>query len=120
MSVACARVPATTPIPWPILSFVMRVESIDITLQMRELIRDLIRVRDDVQTLVAQLEDLEATSQRLLESTLVVSAEMTPLWDDSYSLCGDARCDGTCPVCVNGEYVDEVDEGEKYCRRGRR
>ena len=120
MSVALARVPANAVVPWTILSFVMRVETTELKLQLEELIRQFQKLRDELTPIVAQLETLEYKIEPLLEETLVFQANLVPLWDDTYNLCGDAQCDGSCHVCSDGEYLDEYDEGEKYCRRGRR
>lgn len=120
MSVATARVPANAHVPWTILSFVLRVESADLKPPLEDLIRQFARLRDELAPLVAQLQDLARKIEPLVEETLVFQANLVPLWDDSYNLCGRTRCKGTCAICLDGEYLDEVDDGEKYCRRGRR
>lgn len=119
MSVATARVPTGARVPWTILSFVLRVESADLKPPLEELIRQFARLHDDLPPLVAQLEDLHRKFDSLLEEILVFQSNLVPLWDDTYNLCGRKACRGTCAICLDGEYLDEVDEGEKYCRRRR-
>lgn len=120
MSVALARVPATACVPWTILSFVMKLEKDELKPQLEDLIRQFERLRDELVPLVLQLQELLQKMEPLLEETLTFQANLVPLWDDTYNLCGRASCNGTCHICLDGEYMDEVDEGEKYCRRGRR
>ena len=120
MSVATARVPVNATVPWTILSFVMKIEKDEMKPQLEELIRQFQRLRDELVPLTLYLEELQAKMVPLIEETLIIKENMTPLWDDSYNLCGRKSCRGNCPVCLDGEYIDEVDVGEKYCRRGRR
>lgn len=120
MSVAMARVPATARVPWTILTFVLRVESADLKPPLEDLRRQFEALREDLVPLIAQLEDLGRKMEPLLEETLIFQANLVPLWDDSYNLCGRASCKGNCAICLDGEYDGEEDYTEKYCRRGRR
>ncbi len=119
MSIATARVPAHARVPWTILSFVLKVEKDELKPQLEELIRQFQRLREELVPLINQLQDLNRKIEPLVEETLEFQANLVPLWDDTYNLCGRASCKGTCSVCRDGEYLDEVDEGEKYCRRRR-
>ncbi len=120
MSVAIARVPAHARVPWTILSFVMKIERDDLKPQLEELIRQFQRLQDELTPLIAKLQEIDTKVAPLLEETLTFQANLVPLWDDTYNLCGRRSCKGNCAICLDGEYLDEVDEGEKYCRRGRR
>lgn len=115
-----ARVPANARVPWTILSFVMKIETNDLKPSLEELIRQFQKLRDELTPLIAQLNDLHQKLEPLLDETLIFQANLVPLWDDTYNLCGRTSCKGNCAICRDGEYLDEVDEGEKYCRRGRR
>jgi hypothetical protein len=119
MAVALARVPAHVRVPWTILTFVLKVESSDLNPQLEDLIRQFQRLKDDLVPVRDQLEELERKGVPLLEEVLTFQANIVPVWDDTYNLCGRASCAGNCAVCLDGEYLGEVDEGEKYCRRRR-
>lgn len=120
MSVALAYVPAHTRVPWTILSFVLRVETNDLVPQLERLAQDFQRLQQDLVPLNDQLDILAAQVVPLLEEARAFQATLAPVWDDTYNLCGRASCNGRCVICREGEFLDEVDEGEKYCRRGRR
>jgi hypothetical protein len=119
MAVALARVPAHVRVPWTILTFVLKVESCDLKPQLEELIRQFQRLKDDLVPLIGQMQEIAQKIEPLVEETLTFQANLVPLWDDTYNLCGRTSCKGNCPICLDGEYLDEVDEGEKYCRRRR-
>lgn len=115
-----ARVPASARVPWTILTFVLRVESADLKPPLEELTRKFQTLLEELAPLITELEDLGRKIQPLLEETLTFRANLTPLWEDNYNLCGDPQCDGDCRVCQEGEYDGEEEYTEKYCRRGRR
>ncbi len=120
MSTALARVPPTARVPWTILSFVMKLEKDELKPQLEELIRQFKRLHEEVAPLIAELQELDRKFQPLVEETLTFRANITPVWDDSYNLCGRSSCDGLCSVCLDGESMFDIDDDEKYCRRGRR
>jgi len=119
MAVALARVSAHTRIPWTILTFVLKVESQDLKPQLEDLIRQFQRLKDELAPVIEQLQEIGQKIEPLVEETLTFQANLIPLWDDTYNLCGRASCKGNCSVCLDGEYLDEVEDQEKYCRRRR-
>lgn len=121
MAVAVARVPSTcTHIPIGILALAMKVETEAFVAETAELITLFGLAIEGVQEIRARLVDLETKVTKSLDFVGRLVAETEPLWDDSFNLCGDSACDGTCMVCQDGEYLGEEDVDEKYCRRGRR
>jgi hypothetical protein len=120
MATVDVRVKSTTPIPWTILPLVLRIETKELCPTIEALAIQCNDLLIEVSPLILQLESLHGKIDRLLERILVFQQELVPIWDDTYNLCGDPTCDGTCMVCEDGEYDGEDDVAEKYCRRGRR
>lgn len=120
MSLIEVRVSIRASIPWNILARVMRFESnlvcpvlTDLTTRCQDLLIE-------VSPLIFQLESLGRKIDGLTKRIDAFREELTPLWDDSYNLCGDSTCTGECTVCTDGEYDGDEDSPEKYCKRGRR
>jgi hypothetical protein len=120
MAFATIRVLPHTKVPWEILDLVLRIEGETFIPQVETLCADLTALQDEYKQIHATLTDLATKVDQLLAEALDLKDETAPLWDDSYTLCGDPRCDGDCRVCQEGEEDYEDDSTEKYCRRGRR
>lgn len=120
MAFATLRVPLNATVPWEILDLVIRIEGESFIPQVETLRAELMALREDIKQIQETLTDLATKVDQLLVDALELQAETAPLWDDSYNLCGDPRCEGDCRVCQEGEEDYEDDYTEKYCRRGRR
>jgi hypothetical protein len=120
MAFATVRVPLEAKVSWEILEMALRIEGETIRPQLETLCADLTALQDEYKQIQATLTDLVTKVDQLLAEALDLKDETAPLWDDSYTLCGDPRCDGDCRVCQEGEEDYEDDTTEKYCRRGRR
>ena len=107
-------------IPVDILPLVMQFETARVVPLVKTILTDLISLRIDVLSLCTELEDLSEQMARCQSDVDLLIEETTPLWDDTYRLCGDPDCDGGCRVCQEEEAFLEDDATEKYCRRGRR
>ena len=116
MAVAVVRVRPNSVVSWILLHMVMRIESEELLPQLERLVSEFKTIDEETNTYVAALDSLLAEIEPVLEDAL----QMESPWDDTYTLCGDARCDGDCRVCQEGEEDYEEDTSEKYCRRGRR
>jgi hypothetical protein len=120
MAVATARVIPGVPIPWDLLGLVIRSDGDWIQTQTEALLRDLTRLRTETSTLHETLTDLATKVDHLLAAVTELVEDTRPLWDDSYTLCGNPSCAGDCRVCQEGEYDGEEEVVEKYCARRRR
>lgn len=116
MAVAVVRVRPNSVVSWILLHMVMRIESEELLPQLERLVSEFKTIDEETNTYVAALDSLLAEIEPVLEDAL----QMESPWEDTYTLCGDARCDGGCRVCQDGEEDYEEDTSEKYCRRGRR
>jgi hypothetical protein len=107
-------------VSWNILVLVLRIEWETIGPELERIHEHLRMLHDDVVTALEKIETLQVKIEPLLQRVLELKNDTAPLWEDTYSLCGNPRCHGTCTVCQEGEedYVDDYEE--KYCRRGRR
>ena len=120
MAFAVARVLPNANVPWTILAMVLKTEGETFRPALATLTDELIALRAEVATLHDTLIDLATKVDQCLAAATDLVKETEPLWDDSYNLCGNPRCDGGCRVCQEGEYDGEEEYVEKYCRRGRR
>lgn len=120
MSFAVARVPLDAKVTWEILDMVLRIEGETFRPQAEALCANLTALHDEIKLIQKTLSDLATKVEQLLSEATELKEETAPLWDDSYNLCGNPRCDGGCRVCQDGEEDYEDDYTEKYCRRGRR
>jgi hypothetical protein len=107
-------------VPVDILPLVMEFETARFVPLVKTILADLIRLRLEVLGLCTELEDLSEQMARCQSDVDLLIEETTPLWDDTYRLCGDPDCDGGCRVCQEEEAFLEDEATEKYCRRGRR
>jgi hypothetical protein len=105
---------------WDILPLVMRFETARLGPGFKTLLADLIRLRLDVLGLCSELDSLAEDIDRCQRKVDLLIEDTTPLWDDTYRLCGDPECDGGCRVCIQEESFLDDEATEKYCRRGRR
>jgi hypothetical protein len=118
MMVSIARVPEEARISWRILEMAMRIESEAIRPTLTQLSHALEELRADILEMTTRLNTLVSDVTPVLQNALALKADT--LWDDTYNLCGNSRCDGGCRVCQQGEEDYEEDDTEKYCRRRRR
>ena len=107
-------------IPVDILPLVFRFETARFVPVVKALLTDLISLRLEVLGLCTELESLGEDIGRCQHTVDLLIEDTTPLWDDTYRLCGDPDCDGGCRVCLEEESFLDDDATEKYCRRGRR
>jgi hypothetical protein len=107
-------------IPPDVLPLVMEFETARFVPLVKTLLTDLISLRLEVLTLCTELEELNERMTRCQRDVDLLLDDTTPLWDDTYRLCGDPDCDGGCRVCQEEEAFLEDEATEKYCRRGRR
>ena len=91
----------------------MRIESESIRPTLLQLSDALCALHADILEMTVQLDMLVSDVQ----DALILKADTQ--WEDTYTLCGDARCDGYCRTCQAGEEDYDVDDTEKYCRRRR-
>jgi hypothetical protein len=117
MMVSIARVPAAARVSWQILELTMRIESEAIRPTLLQLSRALEELHADILEMTTRLDALVSDVDPVLQDALTLKAD-TQL-EDTYNLCGDARCDGYCRTCQAGEDDYETAETEKYCRRRR-
>jgi hypothetical protein len=115
MAVSVVRVRPNGVVSWILLHMVMRIESEELLPQLQRLVDEFKSIDEETNTYVATLDSLLAEIGPVLEDAL----QMETPWDDTYTLCGDSRCDGYCRVCQEGEEDYEEDATEKYCRRRR-
>lgn len=115
-----ARVPEGTPIPLRILAMAMRIDREWMEQQCGDLLQEIEEVRTGIPEILQEYDRIGAKIASALKRVDALIEETTPLWDDSYNLCGDPGCDGECRICQDGEYDGEEEQTEKYCRRGRR
>ena len=115
-----ARVPERKAIPLCILAMAMRIDREWMEEQCGNLIQEIEEARAGIPEILQEYERIEAKIAGALKRAETLVEETTPVWDDSYNLCGDPECDGDCRICQDGEYDGEEDHTEKYCRRGRR
>lgn len=120
MATLTVRVAVTRPIPMNIFALAMRIETAYVVAQLTPLLASLTELRKDVAALSKRCDILLDRAQQTERRAEDLVQDTLPIWTDTYNLCGDARCDGTCLVCADGEYLGEEDVDEKYCRRGRR
>lgn len=120
MAFATIRVPLEAKVSWEILDLVIRIEGETFIPKLETLCADLKALEEDLKPIQETLTDLATKVDQLLAKVLELKEETTPLWDDSYNLCGDPRCEGDCRICQEGEEDYEDDYTEKYCRRGKR
>ncbi len=117
---AVAKVPENATVHWNILRLVLRIEWETIGPELERIQEHLRMLCEDVVTVLEKMETLHSTIEPLLQRTLELKKDTDPLWEDTYSLCGNPRCLGDCAVCQEGEEDYEDCYEEKYCRRGRR
>ena len=120
MAFATVRVPPDAFVPWEILGLAIRIECDAFRPHLETLCSDLTALCDATVALRETLTDLVTKADQLLIDSLHRHQDTAPLWDDTYTLCGDPPCPGDCRVGQEGEYDGEDDYVEKYCRRGRR
>lgn len=107
-------------VPIDILPLVFRLDSARWIPFAKTLLADLVRLRLEVIDTCAKAEVLYESICRCQRDVDLLIQDTTPLWDDTYRLCGDPDCDGDCRVCQEEEAFLEVEATEKYCHRGRR
>lgn len=120
MATAVARIPQGTNVPICILGLAMRIETNAFVAEMMKIIVALERLNAQTHTLMDKYIEIEEKVTETQKSAQRLWEDIQPVWDDSYNLCGDPKCDGTCMICSDGEYLGEDDYDEKYCRRGKR
>jgi hypothetical protein len=120
MAVAVAKVPENAKVGWNILLMVLRIDWESIKPELERIQETMRALHEEVTQTVEKLEDLQSTVESILQRALELKSDTTPLWEDTYNLCGNARCLGDCTICLDGEEDYEEDYTEKYCRRGRR
>jgi hypothetical protein len=120
MAFAVARVPLDAKVSWEILDMVLRIEGETFNPEAESLCAQLKTLHEEITEIQQTLSDLATKVDHLLAVALELKLDTTPVWDDSYNLCGNPRCDGGCRVCQEGEEDYEDDYTEKYCRRGKR
>lgn len=114
-----ARVPERGTIPLRVLALAMRMDREWMEEQGKQLVENAETLQAEIKALIGRLDSLGTKITGTMEKALTLSANVVPVWDDTYNLCGDPDCSGDCHVCQDGEYIEE-DHTEKYCRRGRR
>lgn len=107
-------------IPFNLLALVFQIETARWVPKVNALLAELTRLHQEVSDIRANLEVIYDGICRCQCDVDRLIQDSTPLWDDTYHLCGDPDCDGNCRVCQEEESFLEVDATEKYCRRGRR
>jgi hypothetical protein len=107
-------------VPIDVLPLVMEFETARFVPGVKTILTELISLRLEVIGLCTELEDLQERMERCQNDVDLLIEETTPLWDDTYRLCGDPDCDGGCRVCQEEEAFLDDDATEKYCHRGRR
>lgn len=120
MAVSSARVPMDAQVSWRILEMAMRLESEALRPTLVQLVDALRTLHGELTDMVQSLDSLVSSIDPVLQDALQLKADTQPLWEDTYALCGDPQCAGDCRVCQEGEEDYEVEETEKYCRRGKR
>ena len=116
-----ARVPhKTIRVSWRILDMVMRMESEELTPEIERLTHTAEELREEIVPFVAIVDMLLEDLDYILKRDSNLKSDMTPVWEDTYNLCGNPECDGECRVCQEGEEDYEEDFSEKYCRRSKR
>jgi len=120
MAFATARVLPGVPVPWDLLGLVIRSDRDWMRSETEAVLRELTTLRTDTTTLHEIVTDLAAKVGHLLAKVTELVEDTRPLWDDSYTLCGNPSCAGDCRVCQEGEYDGEEEVTEKYCARRRR
>lgn len=120
MAFAVARVPLDAKVSWEILDMVLKIEGETFRPQAEALCSEFKTLLTEIKQIQETLSSLGLKVDKLLAEALELQMDTSPLWDDSYNLCGDPRCDGGCRVCQDGEEDYEEDYTEKYCRRGKR
>lgn len=120
MAVVSVRIPEKVKIPWKILAMAMRIESEDLKPRLESLVEEYTAFHEEIAKLQKDLDTLLEKFPALIKEAETLKEDTTPLWDDSYNLCGNPECTGDCRVCQEGEEDYEDDYEEKYCRRGRR
>ncbi len=98
----------------------MRIDREWMDAQCTEVLQAVEEARKGIPELIEEYERIETKVASAMTRVNALIEETTPLWDDSYNLCGDPECDGDCRICQDGEYDGEEEQTEKYCRRGRR
>lgn len=112
--------PTRVAIPFCILPLVMQIETQAFVAEASVLLSALESLCTETEVLITQFNLIEIMVARAQTTVDRMIADTQPVWDDSYNLCGDDTCDGSCMVCDGGEYLGEEDVDEKYCRRGKR
>jgi hypothetical protein len=120
MAFAVAKVLPHVNVPWQILDMAIRIEGETFIPQVETLCAEIKALHAEYKEIQDTLTNLATKVDQLLAQALELKEETTPLWDDSYNLCGNPQCDGGCRVCQDGEEDYEDDYTEKYCRRGKR
>jgi len=120
MATATAIVSMTRPIPMRILAFAMRLETTHFFIELTPVLDSISHLRDDVSGLMKRYDILSERVERTQNRILELISDIQPVWNDTYNLCGDSACEGDCMVCRDGEYIEEDEYEEKYCRRGKR
>jgi hypothetical protein len=118
--VALARVPENAKVNWNILVMVLRIEWESIKPELERIAEDLRVLHEETLSMIRSMEDIQAKLDPIFERTMELKNDVTPLWEDTYNLCGNSRCQGDCTICLDGEEDYEEDYTEKYCRRGKR
>lgn len=120
MAVAVAKVPENAKVSWNILLMVLRIDWETIKPELERIQEEARILHEDVTTAMDKMEQIRLKIEPLLQQALELKNDTAPLWEDTYSLCGNPRCVGDCAICQEGEEDYEDDYEEKYCRRGRR
>ena len=113
------RVHPNGVVSWILLQMVMRVESEDIVPQLQDIVVKFASLCDETRERSQALDSLLTDIEPILADAKTLQADTTPLWDDTYTLCGNPQCEGDCRVCQEGEEDYEDITEEKYCRRRR-
>ncbi len=98
----------------------MRSESDELKPKIKELAESIRHLCEEVAVTLRDAEALRDKIDPLLREAEILKQDTTPVWDDSYNLCGNLKCRGDCRICQEGEEDYEEDYSEKYCKRGRR
>ncbi len=120
MATAVATLPVGARVPFCILALATKIETQAFVVEATDLVAALERLREECRGLMDTYAEIEASIAKTSKAVDRFLEDIQPVWDDTYTLCGDPECDGTCLVCADGEYLGEEESDDKYCRRGKR
>ncbi len=120
MATSVATLPVGARVPFCILALATKIETQSFVVEATDLVAALEQLQLEFESLRKRYADIEASVAKTHKLVDRFLEDIQPVWDDTYNLCGDPECDGTCMVCADGEYLGEEEYDEKYCRRGKR